>query len=463
VPLLARWCRRRCRSRRPPSVDVRVLLFAVASRRSRASRSTGARAPGRREPRSRRPARGSRTGGGQRERLRSALVVAEIVASVVLLVTAGLLIRALLAIQAIDPGFKPDGVLTMRTELPMPEYRAVVTREAFYSRVLQEGRALAGVTSAGYVSFLPISSFRGGIWTGVGEGDADAASDTRTANNRGGPFAMSHPDTSTRWRFPSSGEGTSARRQPRPTVRCRRERIVREALLAERGSDRHHFTFAFADREVVGVAGDVRFRGLERQKRAASLSLVQTGATGPSRSYAPNRSQSARPCACEAGLRRSRLSFAGRMRSFRSRSANARREWSISRRRRDPCRCASLSLSRSSRSSWRASAFTVCSRFAVSQRTQEIGVRNGARAQSSDILGMVLRRCVLLALAGVIRESRSLMRRGAAWKRCLPASNRRRAHHSRGGGPLGIDDRRRQHEPTLRALARRSDHGACAE
>jgi len=64
---------------------------------------------------------GSRTGGAQKERLRSALVVAEIVASVVLLVTAGLLIRALLAIQAIDPGFKPDGVLTMRTELPMPE------------------------------------------------------------------------------------------------------------------------------------------------------------------------------------------------------------------------------------------------------------------------------------------------------------------------------------------------------
>ena len=66
---------------------------------------------------------GARSGGGQKERLRSALVVAEIVASVVLLVSAGLLIRALLTVQAIDPGFKPEGVLTLRTELPLPEYR----------------------------------------------------------------------------------------------------------------------------------------------------------------------------------------------------------------------------------------------------------------------------------------------------------------------------------------------------
>jgi putative ABC transport system permease protein len=40
--------------------------------------------------------------------------------------------------------------------------------------------------------------------------------------------------------------------------------------------------------------------------------------------------------------------------------------------------------------------------FAVSQRTQEIGVRMALGAQSSDILSMVLRRCVTLAIAGVI-------------------------------------------------------------
>ena len=98
----ASWCRRRCRSPRRRRVDLRVLLFAVgADRRSPASPSAWRRCcasaarpdlDGLRE--------GARAGGGQKERLRSALVVAEIVASVVLLVSAGLLMRALLTVQA---------------------------------------------------------------------------------------------------------------------------------------------------------------------------------------------------------------------------------------------------------------------------------------------------------------------------------------------------------------------------
>ena len=52
--------------------------------------------------------------GGRQERVRSALVVVEIMASVVLLVSAGLLMRALSAIQATDPGFRSEGVLALR-------------------------------------------------------------------------------------------------------------------------------------------------------------------------------------------------------------------------------------------------------------------------------------------------------------------------------------------------------------
>src|SRR5207247_958277 len=131
VPLLTRLVPSTLPIAASPSVDIRVLLFAIAL-----TAVTGVAfglAPvvrvgaspdleGLRE--------GARAGGGRKERLRAALVVTEIVASVVLLVSSGLLIRALLAVQAIDPGFEPQGVLTMRTELPMPEYGRVVTREA---------------------------------------------------------------------------------------------------------------------------------------------------------------------------------------------------------------------------------------------------------------------------------------------------------------------------------------------
>ena len=95
--------------------------------------------------------------------MRSALVVAEVSLSVALLITSGLLIRALWQLNAIDPGFQQAGVLTLRTALPTPKYEKVVQREAFYERVLSGVRALPGVQSAGFTSFLPIA-MRGGIW-----------------------------------------------------------------------------------------------------------------------------------------------------------------------------------------------------------------------------------------------------------------------------------------------------------
>src|SRR5437899_1046259 len=146
VPLLARLVPATLPIAETPSVDLRVLLVAVAL-----TALTGIAfglAPVVRVDRS--PdldglREGARSGGGRKERLRSVLVVAEVIASVVLLVSAGLLIRALLTVQGIDPGFNPAGVLTLRTELPMPEYGPVVARETYYARVLQDIRALPGV------------------------------------------------------------------------------------------------------------------------------------------------------------------------------------------------------------------------------------------------------------------------------------------------------------------------------
>jgi putative ABC transport system permease protein len=67
-------------------------------------------------------------------------------------------------IQAIDPGFRLERTLAVRTSLPMPKYDTVGARTGFYDRVLTEIRALPGVSSAAYVSFLPLSDMRGGIF-----------------------------------------------------------------------------------------------------------------------------------------------------------------------------------------------------------------------------------------------------------------------------------------------------------
>jgi hypothetical protein len=72
-------------------------------------------------------------------------------------------------IQAIDPGFTLERTLTARTSLPMPRYETVGARTGFCDGVLSEIRALPGVSSAAYTSFLPLSDMRGGIFpVGIG-------------------------------------------------------------------------------------------------------------------------------------------------------------------------------------------------------------------------------------------------------------------------------------------------------
>jgi hypothetical protein len=107
---------------------------------------------------------GGRTGAGRStERLRSLLVIGEVTASIVLLVSAGLLLQALWRVQNVAPGFDATGVLTLRTSLPVPKYDATARRQQFYQRVLAEVRAMPGVRQAAYISFLPMV-MRGGIW-----------------------------------------------------------------------------------------------------------------------------------------------------------------------------------------------------------------------------------------------------------------------------------------------------------
>jgi hypothetical protein len=169
----------------------------------------------------------------------------------------------------------------------MPEYKTVTRREAFYASVLEGVRAVPGVTSAAFVSFLPISSFRGGIWPVSVKGDAEAATDVRTANNSAairyvtpGFFrAMSTPLK--RGRDIDSGDT-----RDRPFVAVVSESFVRR-YFPDQDPIGRHFTFAYADREIVGVAGDVRFRGLERKSEPQVYLSSQQVADGAITFYAP--------------------------------------------------------------------------------------------------------------------------------------------------------------------------------
>jgi predicted permease len=99
---------------------------------------------------------GARTGGASRQRLRQLLVSLEVAMSVLLLVSAGLLIRAVWRVQSVEPGFTAERVVTIRTALPRPKYDLTPRRLQFYDRVLTGVRALPGVESAAYITGLPM-------------------------------------------------------------------------------------------------------------------------------------------------------------------------------------------------------------------------------------------------------------------------------------------------------------------
>lgn len=102
-----------------------------------------------------------RVGAARGNRMRNALVVAEITLTVVLLTAAGLLLRSYVAVLQADAGFDPEGLLIAETVLPSPKYDDFDRTQSFYQRVIEEVEALPGVSSAGYVNYAPLT-FRGG-------------------------------------------------------------------------------------------------------------------------------------------------------------------------------------------------------------------------------------------------------------------------------------------------------------
>jgi putative ABC transport system permease protein len=91
---------------------------------------------------------GRGTAGPGHQRLRNTLVVGEISLALILLVGAGLLLRSFFRVIDADPGFRPDGVLTLSLPLPETRFPEHAERAAFAARVLENVRALPGVDAA---------------------------------------------------------------------------------------------------------------------------------------------------------------------------------------------------------------------------------------------------------------------------------------------------------------------------
>ena len=100
---------------------------------------------------------GRTTAGSVKAWLRSALVVAEMALALMLLAGAGLLMRSFVELMQVDPGFRPDHLLTLQVMLPQQDkYNDAAQRTAVYQQIFQRLEALPGVHSAGGTTRLPL-------------------------------------------------------------------------------------------------------------------------------------------------------------------------------------------------------------------------------------------------------------------------------------------------------------------
>jgi predicted permease len=95
--------------------------------------------------------------GAVRTRARSVLVVAQVALSLVLLVTAGLLLQSFAAVNRVKLGYNPENVLTLRVNLPAEKYRGSAQQVSFFETLVQETQTLPGVEAAATVYPLPFS------------------------------------------------------------------------------------------------------------------------------------------------------------------------------------------------------------------------------------------------------------------------------------------------------------------
>jgi len=89
--------------------------------------------------------------------LRDLLVAGQVALALLLLVVAGLLVRSILRVQAVELGFSPEHVLSMTISLPNSRYTGGEQRAAFFQELVRRVEALPGIRSAGLVSHLPLA------------------------------------------------------------------------------------------------------------------------------------------------------------------------------------------------------------------------------------------------------------------------------------------------------------------
>ena len=338
--------------------------------------------------------RGSQTGG--RSTAGSLLIVSEIAISFMLLAGAGLLIKSFMHLREINPGFNPDKVLVMRLTSPPGKYASGEPRAQLYKQLIDSVKATPGVQSAGAILSLPLGGDTFNVWRGVvREGRPLTHEEQSNAQN-----LVITPDYFKALQIPLK-EGrffTDQDNLQNTKVVIINEKFARQLFPGESPIGKRFSIWRDEKfpREVVGVVGDTR-QSLDKEPGEQMYVPYAQDPSWGSMSLVVRTD--GEPTALAGSVREAIRSVDKAVPNYNLKTMNDVVYTSAG-----PRRVPMLLLSCLAGAAMLLAMLGIygVTSYYVTQRKHEIGVRMALGAQIVDVLKLILKRAMWLAVVGIV-------------------------------------------------------------